>query len=64
MHNPFKRSRWPLTALIFCVLALAGLEDREVRYAEDAEYCAQVHAKAWPDYEKKYAQLCKDGRVK
>lgn len=50
--------------VVLIALALGGIDDLAEAERQQAEYCANVHSKIWPDYKKTYRAYCKDGKVR
>lgn len=73
LPNPYRQAKRPASArrgpalglLLAGLLVLGGIAggmDAEEADRQEEEYCANVHAGVWPDFDSNYATRCtKDG---
>jgi hypothetical protein len=50
--------------LVLIAFGVAGEADYHEAQRLEREYCAMVAQGAWPDYERKFDKVCKEGKLK
>ena len=59
--RPMTKPEWLLAIAIFFILfAVMGKMDFAEAERQEQEYCHNVKAKIWPDYNGNYGEICKE----